>query len=285
MNTVWKPQLIALLALLSASLLAQPAPVAPAQAQQIAPVPAAPAPSLDALLAQADSLANSGQIELARQMWNQILQTAPAAPVAPAALLHLAQHEQDLTNALALTDRLLATYPQSAEVEQALALQGEVHFLMGNYESATNVYSDYLRRYPTGSAAALAEDRLITSHIETNHPREALTEWDRAAVTQPQRTNDVNALMQRAEALLAVGDTQTAAASYLDIVNRFPNSDVLPRAHLAAGLCLESLNRWPEALPVYEALMRRWPQSSEARLAGDRSLAIRRFLTASQAMQ
>lgn len=257
---------------------------APAQ-PPTSPAPAAsPGAGYEALLAEGDALAAAGRLDEARQRWNTVLTVAPSSPPAPGALLRLAQHEADLTNALALSDRLLATYPQSAEVEQALALQGEVHFLLGNYESAAPIYGDYLRRFPQGGAAALASERLITSLIETGRGQEALTEWDRLTAANPQRLSDVNALMQRADALLAAGDTQTAGASYLDIINRFPGADVLPRAHLAAGLCLESLDRWPEALPVYETLLSRWPQSSEARLAGDRSLAIRRFLAAAQAM-
>ena len=193
--------------------------------------------------------------------------------------------EQALTGAVGLTDRLLLQYPQAPEAEQALALRGEIHYLLGDYETAAQDYTRYLQGYPSGTGLALAEERLINALLETGRPRDALTEWDRAAAIDPGRLSDVNALMQRAGALLAAGDHQTAAASYLDIINRVPGTEPSPRAHLAAGLCLERLNRWPEALPVYEALMRAWPQSSEARLAGDRSLAIRRFLATVEAFR
>lgn len=244
---------------------------APAQTQ------AALSASAQALLTEAEDLMQRGRTDEARSRWQQVVAAHAKTPQAATALLRLAQTETDLHAALRLLDQLRTDHPTSAEVEPALAMEGEIYHLLGDYANAAQIYRLYLSSHPQGSAAAVARERLITSLIEIGQAQQALAAWDQAAGADPTLRDDPAALMQRADALIALMRWEEAVAVLRDIIARFPNREPAGRAHLAAGLCLEALSRWDEAAPIYQALMRLRPQSAEARLAGERLAAIQRL--------
>ncbi len=250
----------------------------------IALAAAAPAPLLRQetsaatdLMIEADNLVERGRLETACERWRTVANAHRKTPQAPTALLRLAEAETDLALALTLIERLRDSYPTSPEAEPALALAGEIHHLLGDCESAAQVYRTYLQDHPGGDAAPVAQDRLITCLIETGQPEEALAVWERAARADPARRADPDAVMQRVEALIALGDHAAASEVLLDVIARFPNRSIAPRAHLAAALCLEAQSRWDEAAQVHRMLIQRWPRCPEARIAGEHLEAVERL--------
>lgn len=264
---------------LSLSAWAAPPPMTavPASAELPPLERAVPHGDAERLMAEAADLSVRGRIDEARQRWEQVALDHAKSPQAPAALLSLAQSEEDLYLALRWADQIISDHPESAEVEQARLLEGEIFHLLGDYTNAAAVYADYLSHHPRGESVPLARERLITGLIESGQPEEALAEWDRQYQTDRAMGSDLASLMQRADALIALERWEEAADLLRQVTARYPNRDQTPRAHLAAGLCLESLSRWDEAAEVYGMLARQWPQSTEGRMAAERLAAIVRF--------
>jgi tetratricopeptide (TPR) repeat protein len=240
-------------------------------------------PQAQGLLNDAEDLVRRGRTDAARELWNQVLTQFGKTPQAATALLRLAQTETDLLRAVQLVERLQQEHPGSPEIEPALALEGDIYHLLGDYDNAAQVYSHYLWAYPQGPAAPLARERLINSLIVIGQPASALQTWDQAAAVDPAFRTEIEPLMLRADALIALGSYQDALDVLRDVIARFPNREGIARAHLAAGLCLESLGRYDEASQIYESLVRLRPQSVEAPLASQRLTAIRQFQIALRA--
>lgn len=235
------------------------------------------------LMAEAEELTDRGRLDAARDLWELVATQHPKQPEASTARLRLAQTERDLLQSLAHLNVIFRQHAESPEVEPGMALAGEIHILLGDYARAQAAYQLYLTWFPRGPSAGIAEDRLITSLIEIGRPDEALLAWEQAADHDPNRRSDVDALMQRCDALLATGDWAAAAEALLQICARFPNREQTRRARLAAGLCLEAQGKWHEAALHHELLLRQWPGSVEATLAGKRLDAVRRFEQALEA--
>ncbi|MBN1476810.1 tetratricopeptide repeat protein [Candidatus Sumerlaeota bacterium] len=239
---------------------------------------------VETLMTEAEDLAERGRIESARERWLEVVERLGKHPEAVEAQLRLAQTETDLFLALQRSESILTDHPQSPQAAHALALQGDIQFLLGDYESAGRIYDLYLRSFPQGEEINLALERLIISLIEVGRADDALRVWDRAAQVRPERVQDPDILMQRADAQIALGDHAAAAETLLDLIARFPNRGPITRAHLAAGLCLEAQSRWAEARDLYTALVHQWPSAPEADIARERLDAIERFARARDAL-
>jgi len=71
-------------------------------------------------------------------------------------------------DALASFENVVARYPNSDKTPEALLGMGDIHFDIGDYSRAAEIYREVLRRFPVHKVALPAETRLrrITQNIE-----------------------------------------------------------------------------------------------------------------------
>ncbi len=86
-----------------------------------------------------------------------------------------------------------------------------------------------------------------------------------------------------ADCLREEGKYSAALSEYRRIASRYRNSDWLACALYGAGVCLEKLQKKPEALDVYSELVRKFPASFEAAIVRER-VADRREAEAASAV-
>jgi len=98
----------------------------------------------------------------------------------------------------------------------------------------------------------------------------ALSEF-RAFVQQHGATDlGDNAQYGVGESFYAVGQHDSAAFAYRDVIERWPQGDKVPAALYKLGIAYQKGNRSAEARTTYNTLIEKYPRSGEARLAAER---------------
>jgi len=72
------------------------------------------------------------------------------------------------------------------------------------------------------------------------------------------------------ESFYAVGQYDSAAAAYRDVVEKWPEGDKVPAALYKLGIAYQKSNRSPEARTTFRTLIDKYPRTGEARLAEER---------------
>jgi tol-pal system protein YbgF len=72
------------------------------------------------------------------------------------------------------------------------------------------------------------------------------------------------------ESLYSLGKYEDALAEFDKVIANYPASNKVPGAMLKEGFCYDALKRPKEAKEAYQSLMKKYPDSEAAKLAGDR---------------
>ena len=114
-----------------------------------------------------------------------------------------------------------------------------------------------------------AYDQAVLDFTQGRFPL-ALAEF-RAFVQQHGATDlGDNAQYGVGESFYAVGQYDSAAIAYRDVIERWPEGDKVPAALYKLGIAYQKGNRSAEARTTYNTLIEKYPRSGEARLAGER---------------
>ena len=118
----------------------------------------------DATIAFADSLFHSGSLYRATMEYQRFLYFYPTHPDIPRARFNLAtaaKRAGDYPFALACYTSLAKEYRGTSTAIKASFEQAEVFYLMHNYPSARNHYTDFLAHYPDHPLAEEATRALV----------------------------------------------------------------------------------------------------------------------------
>jgi len=114
-----------------------------------------------------------------------------------------------------------------------------------------------------------AYDQAVLDFTQGRFPL-ALTEF-RAFVQQHGATDlGDNAQYGVGESFYAVGQYDSAAIAYRDVIERWPQGDKVPAALYKLGIAYQKGNKSAEARTTYNTLIEKYPRSGEARLAAER---------------
>ncbi len=130
-----------------------------------AQVPASPESNADAreLYDIGIEQRNRGNLDTARQAFQQVVEEYPDDPLAPQALRQMAEMlylEDDYAGALGTLESVVERYEASPEASQALYRAGIIAKERGNNERATEYFRRVVDAYPQSDAAVLAEREL-----------------------------------------------------------------------------------------------------------------------------
>ncbi|MGR3914769.1 MAG: tetratricopeptide repeat protein, partial [Gammaproteobacteria bacterium] len=120
---------------------------------------------------QAFALLKQSRYAEAIEQFQELADTWPGSQLADDAYFmqakaHLFSREN--RDALAAFENVVARYPGSDKTPEALLGMGDIHFDIGAYPRAAEIYREVLRRFPVHKVAVPAEIRLrrITQNIE-----------------------------------------------------------------------------------------------------------------------
>ena len=180
-------------------------------------------------------------------------------------------------------ETLLSKYPNSGQTAQALFYQAESLYARGKKEEAIPIYSRFaeghkespqrpealyalgvtqeelnrlveagviydlfLKDYPTNALHAEVVMRRAETYFAQKQFAEAETWFGKAAATPDFKLADY-ALVRQGASLYELKKYPEAAALYVSVVDRFPKSQYLETARLAAGNCFYLADNFPEA--------------------------------------
>ena len=114
-----------------------------------------------------------------------------------------------------------------------------------------------------------AYDQAVLDFTQGRFPL-ALTEF-RAFVAEHGATDlGDNAQYGVGESFYAIGQYDSAAFAYRDVVEKWPNGDKVPAALYKLGIAYQKANKSAEARTTYGTLIEKYPSTGEAKLARER---------------
>jgi len=139
---------------------------------------------------------------------------------------------------LARLDALAARPGRLYGTQRALAMRADLRFALGAWDEAAADYQELAKRFPASYLAPIA-------------------------------------LFNAATCLEEKADREGAVKLYTDIVTRWKETAVAPRALFALGRLAEDAGTWDEARSRYEQLDAEWPSSGWTQLAKNRLIALK----------
>jgi len=187
----------------------------------------------------AENLLLSGEVEPAAEAYRAFLDAHPNARQATTAAFRLGDalwrldRPEDAAQLLAVVARGERTTP---EHRPALRLLGEIAFADGDYQTAEQRFGEYLA---FGLDQHAADDALLKFALcaqRLDRPEECIQRCDLLLAEFPESDRRIQAVFERGQAHLALGDDDAAAGDLETVVAEAPDSRFAPYAlnHLGA---------------------------------------------------
>jgi tol-pal system protein YbgF len=120
--------------------------------------------------------------------------------------------------------------PNQGFSADTLFRQANQDLASGNFGLATEEFTDYLKRFPTGSMAAAAQNSIGEAYYSQNKFPEAIAAFSRVITDYSSSDKAATALFKRGRARLAMQDTNNAISDFRDVIKMYPTA---PEADLA----------------------------------------------------
>jgi len=218
----------------------------------------------------------------------------------PEELLALAEAEiaeEDWDDAVNALDRYIFQFPTHGQYQQARFRLGEVYFMRKEYITAANEFSRLATDYPSGPLADDARFKVCESYYRLSPRPQLDQQYTQAAIDHcesllayypdtehAERAREmIRELRDKlAEKLYLAGEhyyrrrAYDSAIQYFDdLLEQFPTSSAAPKTLLRLYQTYTSLGYAEEAQSTRERLLRDFPDSEQARIVREISLASR----------
>ena len=175
---------------------------------------------------------------------------------------HLKKYEDALKN----YENLLAKYPESAFVQDASFKIGEILYLTGKYNQATDKLIAYLMKYRGGTFAKKAFYTVADSYYKLKQSASAEI-WFRDAQKKWPDITDI-----QKEIIIDMGQHKYSLRRYDDAINIFstyvnlyPNEERSKEVLLMLANSYKAAADYPSALTIYNMIIEKYPAEKEAK--------------------
>ena len=206
----------------------------------------------------------SGQNGRARDAFLRILDEQPEEPVV---LYHLGRLDTDREAAEQYFLKVLLHGPEHALADDALLEVSRIQYALERHDEAVNACNRLLAAYPDSDLEDETRFLLGRALIAGRRPELSRMVFQQLLASEPDSTKVRSARLAIADTYRAQEDFIEAARQYLRFEIDFPGVEGLETVLWQAGQCLESAGRTVEAGYVYQRLIRRYPDSPEAKRA------------------
>ena len=197
-----------------------------------------------ALLTLSEAMVRVGKTKEAREVVNQILSNPKTEQILISASYlnaQILQQMQQTDEAIMAYLGFVKNYPHAQQAAYALLEAGKLYDQIGQRDKAYEQYKRVLSEYKKSEAAPYAQQAIALQHLNAK-PMEADEAFD----------------------------------AFQELINAFPQSPLVNRAKFYQGTILERLNRFEDALNLYQAIIR---STKDTALAADAQLAIGKLWT------
>lgn len=218
---------------------------------------------LEATLYLGKSLARIGKPREALLAFKRITSAAAGTPLAT--LAHFAAGEAlilntDFDGAQAKFRFFLDNFPDSPLADYAHYFLGCALIHNKHYEEAIGELTP-LTRHPNNFLAAHANYFLGYCNLAMNHPRDAVSRFQRVRANYPNTRVASYANLQLTQALLAAGDTAQTILSTSQLSAMFPTGELQAVGDYLSGVLTLQIGQYDRSANFFENILIRYPQS------------------------
>ncbi len=221
-----------------------------------------------AVLYQSDALPYA-----AMDAYRQLIEQYPDTPHSDKVLYEAAQLALELRNPRETSEyaqRLVRQFPGSPYAPGARLLLGDAYAMAGMEDDARTLYVRVAQAHLTDAIGAEAYLRLARLAMTQQRYDEVITHLEsRMHDAFTEKGNDQVHLLL-AQAYRMKGQREKAREILNDLINFFPDSDVIPDAYVELTQVLDELGRRKDAVRLAQQAARRYPESPQVlRNAGE----------------
>lgn len=169
---------------------------------------------------------------------------------------------------LFLLSALLLPFPASAKRDLQDEIQdftvAERAFQDKFYDVTAQELEEFLEYYPHSKWFGEAKLLLGRSYLELNKPQSALTQFAVLSREKEYQSLKDQALYWSAETYLRVKDYKTTDAMYQDLMDRYPDSAMIPYTVYSSAWSQEAQKKFKEAEALYSQFILRFPDHTLA---------------------
>jgi len=162
---------------------------------------------------------------------------------------------QQPQQALETLRKLTTEYAKRPEAREALKIQARIYEEQEVWTDAIASYAVLLERYPDHQDNAEFKYRIGKLHQQRGDLKQAQLELENFLSKHPTSPWSDAAHFQLGEIYFAVKEFPKAYEHYMTVPQQFPQSALKSNALYNAGLTLEQLGEWDQAIVIYEQLL------------------------------
>lgn len=223
---------------------------------------AVPVIAQEASIDQAVSWYQTGELNRARKSFLQIIEHQPNHPVA---LYHLGRLETAPPSAEQYYLQVLLHAPQHPYADDALLAVAHLQYQQGRYQDAVKACSRLLAAYPKTDLKDEVRYWQGRALLANRQPDLARLTFLQLLAVAPASPFTIPTRLGIADTYRMEDNFIEAARLYLKFETDYPDSDSLRITLLRAGQSLEASGRTKEAGHVFQRLIKRFPDSPEAK--------------------
>lgn len=142
---------------------------------------------------------------------------------------------------------------------------GDTYYYAKDYANAERYYGIALTNNASAGDYSLYQEAMM-SGLQKQHAQK-IRKLDRLMSEYPKSTLRPSALLEKAQAQIALGDNNAAAATFDRLVDQFPQSAEARKGLLQLAITYKNVGRESDALAAYKKVVSKYPSSEEAVLA------------------
>ena len=215
-------------------------------------------------LGEAIAIYEAGQQGRARDAFLRILEDQP---IEPTVLYHLGRLDPDREAAEQYFLQVLLHEPDHALADDALLEVSRIQFDLERHDDAVNACNRLLKSYPDSDLKDETRFLLGRALLAGRRPVLSRMVFQQLLSSAPDSTRVRSVRLAIADSYRDQEDFIEAARRYLRFEADFPEADGLEKVLWQAGQCLVNAGRTVEAGYVYQRLIKRYPDTPEARRA------------------
>ena len=217
----------------------------------------------EALYKSGECLAQLGRSEEAGKAFEAFAATYPTNDLAGDALLRSGDADFQAARfpaAAGKYKRVADGVPNGSVQEQALYRLAVAHHNAKDYKSSVAAFDKLLKGYPKNANAAEAKLRTGDYLLrEGKQPLESVAFFEAAHNLDPSGPHAGNALKGLALARFETNDLEGAAASFLKIIDEWPQVTLNEETYAWVGQYLFDGKQWPKSIKAFEAMLIKSP--------------------------
>jgi TolA-binding protein len=204
----------------------------------------------------AQSNIRGGAVDKGIDLYRELIQKFPHSELTDDARFGIAWayfQKKEYPRAVEEFKKLVTEHPQSTLAPRSLLSVGDALYNQKEYAEALSAYRELLDRYPKSKEVADALSGVQYCYGMMGKERESAGVIEQFVHANPSSPLAESLLLKKGEILSSRGDREGSIASYRELIQRYPKSDLVPEAKYRIACALAEQNR-PEAIRLLKEI-------------------------------